>query len=139
MGRTGMRSLRALGSTIQVLDKPRGCHDGDKQLGPMGMIREQAILRTRSNLGQRSGKESMFPKEGEGGDIKMENGAWQVRMDYSSLNRICAKDMYPFPKVEEELASLMRYLYKCFLRLPIENSQIRMAEGNEEKTRFHTE
>ncbi|GJU23525.1 hypothetical protein Tco_1156867 [Tanacetum coccineum] len=47
--------------------------------------------------------------------------------------------MYPFPKVEEELASLMRYLYKCFLRLPIENSQIRMAEGNEEKTRFHTE
>ncbi|GJU24347.1 hypothetical protein Tco_1162968 [Tanacetum coccineum] len=47
--------------------------------------------------------------------------------------------MYPFPEVEEELASLMGYPYKCFLRLPIENSQIRMVEGDEEKTRFHTE
>ncbi|GJZ94960.1 hypothetical protein Tco_0667163 [Tanacetum coccineum] len=71
--------------------------------------------------------------------VKMANGAWHVHIDYSSLNRICAKDMYPFPEVEEELASLMGYPYKCFLQLPTENSQIRMVEGDEEKTRFHTE
>ncbi|GJW54238.1 hypothetical protein Tco_0098323 [Tanacetum coccineum] len=29
--------------------------------------------------------------------------------------------------------------YKCFLRLPKENSQIRMVENDEEKTGFHTE
>ncbi|GJY91317.1 reverse transcriptase domain-containing protein [Tanacetum coccineum] len=29
--------------------------------------------------------------------------------------------------------------YKCFQRLPKENSQIRMAENGEEKTGFHTE
>ncbi|GKB40098.1 hypothetical protein Tco_0885040 [Tanacetum coccineum] len=39
----------------------------------------------------------------------------------------------------EELASLMGYPYKCFLQLPKEYSQIRMAEEDEEKTRFHTE
>ncbi|GJS32746.1 reverse transcriptase domain-containing protein [Tanacetum coccineum] len=224
----------------QVPDEPGGCHDGDKQGDPIGMIREQAILQTRRNLGQRSGKEPMFPKEGEGEDstrkkiticskrpghcvtigstlsigckqqlvnvlrkstnifawagsegtavprfvmehqlkayplaepvihkkrpltpnrrhalkekvfkwlkegiirrvqhpewitnailVKMENGVWQMQMDYSSLNRICAKDMYPFLEVEEKLASLMGYPYKCFLRLPTENSQIRMVE-----------
>ncbi|GKG32211.1 reverse transcriptase domain-containing protein, partial [Tanacetum coccineum] len=47
--------------------------------------------------------------------------------------------MYPFSEVEEELASLMGYFYKCFLRLPTKNSQIRMVEGDEEKTGFHTE
>ncbi|GJU68132.1 hypothetical protein Tco_1254391 [Tanacetum coccineum] len=42
-------------------------------------------------------------------------------------------------KEGEELASLMEYPYKCFLRLPNKNSQIRMAENDEEKTGFHTE
>ncbi|GJU92436.1 hypothetical protein Tco_1304859 [Tanacetum coccineum] len=47
------------------------------------------------------------------------------RMDYTSLNKVCAKDMYPFLKIEEELESLMGYQYKCFLRLPKEHSQVR--------------
>ncbi|GJY87482.1 hypothetical protein Tco_0502110 [Tanacetum coccineum] len=47
--------------------------------------------------------------------------------------------MYPFPEVDEELASLMGYMYKCFLRLPNGYRQIRMSEGDEEKTRFQTE
>ncbi|GJV74225.1 hypothetical protein Tco_1494220 [Tanacetum coccineum] len=47
--------------------------------------------------------------------------------------------MYPLPEEGEGLASLMGYPYKCFLRLPKEYSQIRMAEGDEEKTGFHTE
>ncbi|GKB79302.1 hypothetical protein Tco_0946197, partial [Tanacetum coccineum] len=59
-------------------------------------------------------------------------------MDYSSLNKACSKDMYPFPEVGEELASLMGYPYKCFLRLPKEYSQIRMAEDDKEKTGCHT-
>ncbi|GJV92384.1 reverse transcriptase domain-containing protein [Tanacetum coccineum] len=49
------------------------------------------------------------------------------------------KDMYPFPEEGEELASIMGYPYKCFLRLPKEYNQIRMAEDDEEKTGFHTE
>ncbi|GKA23074.1 hypothetical protein Tco_0709036 [Tanacetum coccineum] len=58
--------------------------------------------------------------------VKQRDDAWQVHMDYSSLNKVCAKDMYPFPEVEEELESLMGYQYKCFLRLPKECSQVRI-------------
>ncbi|GJT17447.1 hypothetical protein Tco_0876153 [Tanacetum coccineum] len=47
--------------------------------------------------------------------VKLANGTWKVQVDYSSLNIVCAKDMYPFPKEGEELASLMEYPYKCFL------------------------
>ncbi|GKA09204.1 reverse transcriptase domain-containing protein [Tanacetum coccineum] len=49
------------------------------------------------------------------------------------------KDMYPFSEEGEELASLIGYPYKCFLRLLKEYSQIKMAEDDEEKTGFHTE
>nr|GEW35757.1 reverse transcriptase domain-containing protein [Tanacetum cinerariifolium] len=45
--------------------------------------------------------------------IKIASGAWQVQVDYSSLSKVYAKDMYPFPDIEEELASLMGYPYKC--------------------------
>ncbi|GJV88143.1 hypothetical protein Tco_1532081 [Tanacetum coccineum] len=66
--------------------------------------------------------------------IKLTNGTWKVHVNYSTLNKACAKDMYPFPEEGEELASLMGYPYKCFLRLPKEYNQIRMAEDDEEKT-----
>ncbi|GKE90528.1 reverse transcriptase domain-containing protein [Tanacetum coccineum] len=71
--------------------------------------------------------------------IKLANGTWKVQVDYSRLNKVCSKYMYPFPKKGEELASLIEYPYKCFLRLPKENSQIIMAKNDEEKIRFHTE
>ncbi|GJV72563.1 hypothetical protein Tco_1492558 [Tanacetum coccineum] len=47
--------------------------------------------------------------------VKLANGAWKVQVDYSSLNKVCAKDMYPFPEEGEGLVSLMEYPYKCFL------------------------
>ncbi|GJT60498.1 hypothetical protein Tco_1004031 [Tanacetum coccineum] len=71
--------------------------------------------------------------------IRLASGAWKVQVDYSSLNKVCAKDMYPFSEEGKGLESLMEYPYKCFLRLPRENSQIRMTEADEEKTGFHTE
>ncbi|GJW43735.1 hypothetical protein Tco_0072534, partial [Tanacetum coccineum] len=71
--------------------------------------------------------------------IKLANRTWKLQIDYSSLNKACSKDMYPFTEEKEELASLMGYPYKCFLRLPKEYNQIRMAEDDEEKTGFHKE
>ncbi|GJR01012.1 hypothetical protein Tco_0523996 [Tanacetum coccineum] len=71
--------------------------------------------------------------------VKLANGTWKVKVDYSSINKVCAKDIYPFPKEGEGLASIMGYPYKCFLRLLKDYSQIRMAKDNEEKTRFRTE
>ncbi|GKD89268.1 hypothetical protein Tco_1364775 [Tanacetum coccineum] len=62
------------------------------------------------------------------------NGTWKVQVDYSSLNKVCAKDMYPFLEEGEGLASLMGNPYKCFLRLLKEHNQIRMAKDDKEKT-----
>ncbi|GKB66821.1 hypothetical protein Tco_0928233 [Tanacetum coccineum] len=135
----------------------------------MSKIREQAILRVRSNSRRRHGsspvllektrsKENIEYSMGKHGGIRMDrirnynrsvitnaipiklaNGTWKVQMDYSSLNKACSKDMYPFSEEGEELASLIGYPYKCFLRLPMEYSHIRMAEDDEEKTGFQTE
>nr|GEV86393.1 zinc finger, CCHC-type [Tanacetum cinerariifolium] len=66
------------------------------------------------------------------------DGSSNPLKDYSSITKVCAKDMYPLPEEGEGLASLMGYPYKCFLRFMKEYSQIRMAEGDEEKTGFYT-
>ncbi|GKC29772.1 hypothetical protein Tco_1037066 [Tanacetum coccineum] len=71
--------------------------------------------------------------------IKQRSGSWKVQMDYTSLNKVCEKDMYPLLEVDETLASLGGHQYKCFMRLPKEYNQIQIREDNKEKTRFHTE
>ncbi|GKB64138.1 hypothetical protein Tco_0920324 [Tanacetum coccineum] len=125
MGRTRMRSLRV----IEEMQSSWKETQGHQHMEQMSKIREQAILRARSILNQMPKKEAMMPKE-----------TWEEdTMDYTNLNKVCAKDMYPFPKAEDELGSLMGYKYKCFLWLPKEHSQVRMSERDKEKTRFHTE
>nr|GEV99331.1 reverse transcriptase domain-containing protein [Tanacetum cinerariifolium] len=47
--------------------------------------------------------------------VMLANGTWKVQVDYSSLNKVCAKDKYPFPEEGEGLTSIMGYSYKCFL------------------------
>ncbi|GJT83312.1 hypothetical protein Tco_1057654 [Tanacetum coccineum] len=71
-------------------------------------------------------------------DIPLDD-TWQVHMDFMSLNKVCPKDMYPFPEVEEKLGSIIGYRYKCFLGPPQEGSQVRMSKEDEEKMAFHIE
>ncbi|GJY10120.1 hypothetical protein Tco_0378305 [Tanacetum coccineum] len=128
----------------------------------MSRIREQASLRSKSNSGRglssgpmpvektrsKENAEEIFTTSHEHPDeyvtmgVMLTNNCRQLladilrenmEVDYSSLNKACAKDMYPFPKEEEELASSMGYPYKYFLRLLKEYIQIRMAEDDDEK------
>nr|GEU51187.1 hypothetical protein [Tanacetum cinerariifolium] len=39
---------------------------------------------------------------------KEKDGSWWVNTDFASLNKVCLKDMYPFPEADEKLESLMR-------------------------------
>ncbi|GKE14304.1 hypothetical protein Tco_1421881 [Tanacetum coccineum] len=135
----------------------------------MSRIKEQVILRTKNNFGRGPDLGPVSPKKTWGREdaeevftigherpdqrpmalegrlaLKEKVFRWLKeglirKVDYSSLNKVYAKDMYPFPEEGEELASLLGYPYKCFLQLPKEYSQIRIAEDDEEKTRFHTE
>ncbi|GJW29453.1 reverse transcriptase domain-containing protein [Tanacetum coccineum] len=94
IGRTGMRSLRAVGSTIYSMIK----FPTNQEIVTMETSRE--ALRECKHL-------------------ERVQGSWKEE--------------------GEKLASLMGYPYKCFLRLLKEYSQIRMAEDDEENTRFHIE
>nr|GEZ02019.1 hypothetical protein [Tanacetum cinerariifolium] len=61
--------------------------------------------------------------------IKLASSAWQVKMDYSGLNKICAKDMYPFLEIEEELESLMGYPYKYSLEDNSSSKRLKTQES----------
>ncbi|GJW61839.1 reverse transcriptase domain-containing protein [Tanacetum coccineum] len=86
--------------------------------------------------------------------IKLANGTWKVQVDYSSLNKVCAKDIqikmteddgekagfhtegYTVSPYAERIqknsaATLQRMMEE-------EYNQIKMTEDDEEKTRFHT-
>ncbi|GKC92909.1 reverse transcriptase domain-containing protein, partial [Tanacetum coccineum] len=157
-----MRSLRAVGSTIhsmikfptnqgivtmetsrealwecRQLERVQGSweevqwHQREEQ---MSKIKEQVILRTKNS----SRRGLNFIPIAKTLPVKLANGAWKVQVDYSRLNKVCAKDMYPFSVEGEGLASIMGYPYKCFLRLLKEYNQIRMTKDDKEKIGFHT-
>ncbi|GJR22506.1 gag-pol polyprotein [Tanacetum coccineum] len=120
MGRTRMRSLGAVGSTIHSMIKfpmIRGvammrtskealweCRQIERMqsswketqwrqhMEQKSKIREQAILRARSIPNQRPENEPMVTEE------TCEEDTVKEKMDYTSLNKVCAKDMYPFPR-----------------------------------------
>ncbi|GJT15840.1 hypothetical protein Tco_0874546 [Tanacetum coccineum] len=64
MGRTRIRSLEAVGSTIHLMIKfPTTRGVATMETNKEALIREQAILRARSIPNQRPGKEPMMPEE----------------------------------------------------------------------------
>ncbi|GJX13152.1 hypothetical protein Tco_0204910 [Tanacetum coccineum] len=140
--RTRMRSLGAVGSTIYsmikfptnqgvvIMETSGEALQECKHLERVQGSWKEGLLQIRCHL-KEHGAERMQKKHSP--------SAMNFQTDYSSLNKVCAKGMYPLSEEGEELASLMGYPYKCFLRLPKEYSQIRMAEGDKEKTGFHTE
>ncbi|GKB65171.1 hypothetical protein Tco_0921357 [Tanacetum coccineum] len=136
IGRTRIRSLRVVGSTIHsIINFPT-----NQGIVTMETNREALWECRQLERMQDSWKEvrhsvwvaNTIP-------VKLENRTWKVQVDYSSLNNVCAKDMYPFPEEVEGVTSIMGYQYKCFLRLPKEYNQIRMTEDDEEKIGFHME
>ncbi|GJR85991.1 hypothetical protein Tco_0210002 [Tanacetum coccineum] len=59
--------------------------------------------------------------------------ALKEKVDYSSLSKVCAMDMYPFPKEGEELASLMsKFIPKLAeLKYPIRKARMRLETVKE--------
>ncbi|GJZ66661.1 hypothetical protein Tco_0623357 [Tanacetum coccineum] len=132
--------------------------------GKISRIREQALLRTRNDPGQRSGKEPMLLEKREEeesmigkiaiGSMLSVNYKQQlidglrINEDKTSIEgesvmlaegRDNQKGPVPLMVKEEESALLMGYRYRCFLQLPKDNSEIRMTKDDEEKTGFYIE
>ncbi|GKD13192.1 hypothetical protein Tco_1197599 [Tanacetum coccineum] len=120
IGSTRMRNLRATAEKGVRFMEGGAVHQRKEQ---MSRIREQALLRTKSSSGHGPNQDVLRENIEEGTikkvrhpewvtntiPVKLANGTWKVQVDYSSLNKVYAKDMYLFPGEGEELASLMEY------------------------------
>ncbi|GJS82150.1 reverse transcriptase domain-containing protein [Tanacetum coccineum] len=60
-------------------------------------------------------------------------------IDLKYLNKACTKDLYPLPKIDWKIESLMGFQYKCFLDAYKGYHQIHITKKDEEKMAFHTE
>ncbi|GKF43803.1 hypothetical protein Tco_0130355, partial [Tanacetum coccineum] len=70
--------------------------------------------------------------------VEKHDDSWRMCVDFKDLNKACAKDGYPLPKIDWKVESLCGYPFKCFLVAYKRYHQITMAKEDEEKTTFIT-
>uniref|UniRef100_A0A0G4HKI5 Reverse transcriptase/retrotransposon-derived protein RNase H-like domain-containing protein n=1 Tax=Chromera velia CCMP2878 TaxID=1169474 RepID=A0A0G4HKI5_9ALVE len=70
--------------------------------------------------------------------ITKADGTQRICIDYTQLNKICVRDRYPLPHPDDLISRLHRAKYFSSLDLRQYFHQIRVAEGDEEKTAFIT-
>jgi Reverse transcriptase (RNA-dependent DNA polymerase). len=66
------------------------------------------------------------------------NGKLRMCIDYTDLNKVCPKDPFPLPHIDQIVDSTAGYDLLCFLDAYSGYHQIRMAREDKEKTAFIT-
>ncbi|GKB93512.1 reverse transcriptase domain-containing protein [Tanacetum coccineum] len=154
IGRTRMRSLKAV-ERVQDLRKEVQWRQREEQ---MSRIREQVILRTKSSSGRGPNLgpvllEKTWDKEDteEVCIISHERLNRHVMMETTLttdckqlLTKVLRENMEVFAWAGSEGTTVPRFVMEHQLKIypfaePVEYSQIRMTEDDEEKTGFHTE
>ena len=57
-------------------------------------------------------------------------------MDFTDLNKICPKDSFPLPRIDQMVNSTARHKLLTFMDAFSGYNQIKMAEEDQEKTTF---
>ena len=70
--------------------------------------------------------------------VKKYNGKWRMCVDFTNLNRACPKDSYPLPRIDTLVDSTAKHELLSFMDAFSGYNQIKMNEGDQEKTSFVT-
>ena len=70
--------------------------------------------------------------------VKKANGKWRMCIDFKKLNKVCLKDSYPLPKIDQLVDATSGHELLTFMDAFSSYNQIRMVPEDEEKTAFIT-
>ena len=70
--------------------------------------------------------------------VKKANGKWRMCVDFIDLNKVCPKDSYPLPRIDQLVDSTAGHRLLSFMDAFFGYNQIRMDETDQEKTSFVT-
>ena len=70
--------------------------------------------------------------------VPKKNGQWRMCIDYTSLNKVCPKDPFALPRIDQIIDVVAGSKLLCFLDAYSGYNQIRLKEEDWEKTSFIT-
>ena len=68
--------------------------------------------------------------------VKKANGKWKMCVDFTDLNKSCSKDSFSLPRIDQLVDSTVGHKLLTFMDAFSGYNQIKMAEGDKEKTAF---
>jgi hypothetical protein len=70
--------------------------------------------------------------------VKRKSGKWRMCVDYTSLNKVCPKDLFPLPHIDQVVDSTSGCETLCFLDVYFGFDQIMMKQSDQLTTSFIT-
>ena len=70
--------------------------------------------------------------------VKKKNDKWRVCIDFTDLNKVCPKDPFPLPRIDQLVNATVHHSRMSFLNAFQGYHQIPLALDNQEKTLFVT-